>query len=196
MRPAGGVPTGLSDRDTDIVAADRELSVTSERSALQIERAARRIVGIAGRLAGKRLRRGCSPSHGGGEGYALEKVSDSRGACGRWQAIRAYRPPIGIEEIRDWLGVVSADVGNRVGELMLHRLSCSDEEFQMHKLDSIAAWRGDGLRPELRALFERLATNRTAEPFVRPDGMVQSGPDPQFAETEVLRLRKAAGWLR
>ena len=48
----------------------------------------------------------------------------------------------------------------------------------MHKLASIAAMRGDGLRPELRALFERLAIDRYAELFVRSDGMLQSGPDP------------------
>jgi hypothetical protein len=49
----------------------------------------------------------------------------------------------------------------------------------MHKLASIAAMRGDGLRPELRALFERLAIDRYAELFVRSDGMLQSGPDPK-----------------
>jgi hypothetical protein len=48
----------------------------------------------------------------------------------------------------------------------------------MRKFHSIAALCGDGLRPELRALFERLAIDLHAELFVRPDGMVQSGPDP------------------
>jgi hypothetical protein len=48
----------------------------------------------------------------------------------------------------------------------------------MRKFHSIAALCGDGLRPELQALFERLAINPDAELFVRSDGVVQSGPDP------------------
>jgi hypothetical protein len=44
--------------------------------------------------------------------------------------------------------------------------------------DAVAAKRGDGLRPELRALFERLATAPSYDVTVRSDGMVQSGPDP------------------
>ena len=46
------------------------------------------------------------------------------------------------------------------------------------KFHSIAALCGDGLRPELQALFERLAVDPHSELFVRSDGMVQSGPDP------------------
>jgi len=46
------------------------------------------------------------------------------------------------------------------------------------KFHSIAALCGDGLRPELQALFERLAVDPNSELFVRADGMVQSGPDP------------------
>jgi hypothetical protein len=53
----------------------------------------------------------------------------------------------------------------------------------MRKFHSIAALCGDGLRPELQALFERLAVDPRTELFVRPDGMVQSGPDPK-SETE------------
>jgi len=49
----------------------------------------------------------------------------------------------------------------------------------MRKFHSIAALCGDGLRPELLALFERLAIDPQTEMFVRPDGMVQSGPDPK-----------------
>jgi hypothetical protein len=45
------------------------------------------------------------------------------------------------------------------------------------KFHSIAALCGDGLRPELLALFERLAVDPHTELFVRPDGMVQSGPN-------------------
>jgi hypothetical protein len=48
----------------------------------------------------------------------------------------------------------------------------------MRKFHSIAALCGDGLRPELKALFDRLAVDPQLELFVRPDGMTQSGPDP------------------
>jgi hypothetical protein len=48
----------------------------------------------------------------------------------------------------------------------------------LRKFHSIAALCGDGLRPELQALFERLAVDPHTELFVRDDGMVQSGPDP------------------
>lgn len=57
------------------------------------------------------------------------------------------------------------------------------------KFRSIAAQCGDGLRPELTALFKRLAIEPT-ELFERPDGMTQSGPDPKSesqAEPEFLR---------
>jgi hypothetical protein len=50
------------------------------------------------------------------------------------------------------------------------------------KFHSIAALCGDGLRPELQALFERLAVDPRSELFVRDDGMVQSGPDPISAQ--------------
>jgi hypothetical protein len=49
-------------------------------------------------------------------------------------------------------------------------------------LDAVAAKRGDGLRPELRALFERLATAPGHDDTVRSDGMVQSGPNPASAK--------------
>jgi hypothetical protein len=49
----------------------------------------------------------------------------------------------------------------------------------MRKFHSIAALCGDGLRPELQALFDRLAIDPDAELFVKSDGMVQSGPDPE-----------------
>ena len=48
----------------------------------------------------------------------------------------------------------------------------------MRKFHSIAALCGDGLRPELQALFDRLAIDPHSELLVRKDGMVQSGPDP------------------
>jgi hypothetical protein len=49
------------------------------------------------------------------------------------------------------------------------------------KFHSIAALCGDGLRPELQALFERLAVDPHSELFTRHNGMVQSGPDPVSA---------------
>jgi hypothetical protein len=51
----------------------------------------------------------------------------------------------------------------------------------VRKFHSIAALCGDGLRPELQALFQRLAIDPSSELFVRKDGMVQSGPDPVSA---------------
>src|SRR5467141_1430262 len=47
---------------------------------------------------------------------------------------------------------------------------------------AFATTRGDGLRPELRALFERVAAAPRSELTVRNDGMIQSGPDPISAE--------------
>jgi hypothetical protein len=51
------------------------------------------------------------------------------------------------------------------------------------KFHSIVALCGEGLRPELQALFERLAVDPHSELFVRKDGMVQSGPDPTSEKT-------------
>jgi hypothetical protein len=53
----------------------------------------------------------------------------------------------------------------------------------MRKFHSIAALCGDGLRPELQALFDRLAIDPNSELFVRPDGMTQAGPDPASETT-------------
>jgi hypothetical protein len=47
---------------------------------------------------------------------------------------------------------------------------------------TVAATRGDGLRPELRALFQRIAVAPRLELRERNDGMIQSGPDPVSAE--------------
>ena len=55
----------------------------------------------------------------------------------------------------------------------------------MRKFHSIAALCGDGLRPELQALFDRLAVDPYSELFVRSDGLIQSGPDP-VSETAVV----------
>ncbi|MBR0797102.1 hypothetical protein JQ615_17055 [Bradyrhizobium jicamae] len=64
----------------------------------------------------------------------------------------------------------------------------------MRKLDAIAALRGEGLRPELRALLDRVATERCSELFVRGDGMLQSGPDaaPIAARDNVVPLGNRA----
>ena len=55
----------------------------------------------------------------------------------------------------------------------------------MRKFHSIAALCGDSLRPELQALFDRLAIDPHSELFVRSDGMVQSGPNPGSEKVDV-----------
>jgi hypothetical protein len=57
----------------------------------------------------------------------------------------------------------------------------------MRRFHSIAALCGDGLRPELRALFDRLAVDLNSELFVRHDGMLQAGPDPKSEAAPVER---------
>jgi len=64
-------------------------------------------------------------------------------------------------------------------------------------LHAIAAKRGDGLRPELLALFEHLAEASGCGVTVakigrRPDCLIQSGPHPAFAENATLLLEDAA----
>jgi hypothetical protein len=56
----------------------------------------------------------------------------------------------------------------------------------MRKFHSIAALCGDGLRPELKALIDRLAVDPRSELFVRPDGMTQSGPAPVSETAKVI----------
>jgi hypothetical protein len=56
----------------------------------------------------------------------------------------------------------------------------------MRKLHEIAK-PGEGLRPELRLFYERLAKDLWSEQFIRNDGMVQSGPDPDTRLTTVVR---------
>ena len=58
----------------------------------------------------------------------------------------------------------------------------------MRKFHSIAALCGDALRPELQALFDRLAIDPRSELFTRDDGMLQSGPNPA-AETTPTNVR-------
>jgi hypothetical protein len=55
------------------------------------------------------------------------------------------------------------------------------------RFHSIATLCGDGLRPELQALFERLAVDPHSELFVRNDGMLQSGPDPVSAKAPLTQ---------
>jgi hypothetical protein len=49
---------------------------------------------------------------------------------------------------------------------------------------AVAAARGDGLRPELRALLERAASDPWSDLVPRYDGMAQSGPNPGSAGRE------------
>jgi hypothetical protein len=58
----------------------------------------------------------------------------------------------------------------------------------LRKFHSIAALCGDGLRPELQALFQRLEVDPHSELLVRNDGMVQSGPDPVSAPVHHVSL--------
>jgi hypothetical protein len=57
----------------------------------------------------------------------------------------------------------------------------------MRKSHSIAALCGDGLRPELRELFNRLAVDPNSELFVRHGSMLQAGPDPKSEAAPVER---------
>jgi hypothetical protein len=71
--------------------------------------------------------------------------------------------------------------GNRVAQhtprgVSTHRQEVSGRMPPLRQFHSIAALRGNGLRPEPQALFERLAVEPHPELFVREDGMVQSGP--------------------
>ena len=43
---------------------------------------------------------------------------------------------------------------------------------------AFAAARGEGLHPKLRLFFERAATSPVFDVAFRPDGLLQSGPDP------------------
>ena len=51
---------------------------------------------------------------------------------------------------------------------------------------AFATTRGDGLRPELRALFERIAADPRSDLTVRNVGMIQSGPNPVSALSQCL----------
>jgi hypothetical protein len=49
---------------------------------------------------------------------------------------------------------------------------------------AIAAARGDGLRPELRALLMRTAADPWSDLVPRYDGMMQSGPNPSSTKRD------------
>jgi hypothetical protein len=57
----------------------------------------------------------------------------------------------------------------------------------MRKFHSIAALCGGGLRPELQALFDRLAIDPHSELFVRSDDTTQPRPDPVSETAEAAR---------
>jgi len=59
----------------------------------------------------------------------------------------------------------------------------------MREFHFLTALCGDGLRPELQALFERLAVDPHSELFIRHDGMTQSGPDPVSEAVDVVQIR-------
>jgi hypothetical protein len=59
----------------------------------------------------------------------------------------------------------------------------------MYKFHSIAALCGDGLRPELQALFERLAIDPRSGLRIRHDGMIQAGPDPVSEAPDVVEIK-------
>jgi hypothetical protein len=59
----------------------------------------------------------------------------------------------------------------------------------MRKFHSIAALCGDGLRPELQALFDRLVIDPHSELLVRLDGMTQAGPDPSQNHGRIRLLK-------
>ena len=61
----------------------------------------------------------------------------------------------------------------------------------MHKLHFVAAIAGDGLRPELQALFQRLAVDPRSGLRIRHDGMIQAGPDPASETSDVVELKPA-----
>lgn len=58
--------------------------------------------------------------------------------------------------------------------------------MSLSHFNAIAAARGDGLDPKLRALLERAAVSPHSEVMVRSDGMLQAGPNPGSEEVERL----------
>src|SRR5882757_237959 len=61
---------------------------------------------------------------------------------------------------------------------------------------AFATTRGDGLRPELRALFERIAANPRSDLTVRNEGMIQSGPNPVSGLSQCLHTPSRSSFTR
>ena len=61
---------------------------------------------------------------------------------------------------------------------------------------AFATTRGDGLRPELRALFERIAAAPRSGLTVRNDGMIQSGPNPVSELSQCLHTPSRSSFTR
>jgi hypothetical protein len=55
-----------------------------------------------------------------------------------------------------------------------------------HQVSVLAAFRGEGLHPKLRALLERAAASPFSEVTMRHDGLIQAGPNP---DSEGISLR-------
>lgn len=49
----------------------------------------------------------------------------------------------------------------------------------LSQFNVIVASRGDGLHPKLRELFEHTAASPRSAVTIRPDGLLQAGPDPE-----------------
>lgn len=64
------------------------------------------------------------------------------------------------------------------------------------KFHAFATTRGDGLRPELRALFERTAAAPRSALTVRNEGMIQSGPNPVSALSQCLHTPSRSSFTR
>ena len=58
--------------------------------------------------------------------------------------------------------------------------------MSLSHFNATAAARGDGLDPKLRELLERAAVSLDSGVMVRPDGMLQAGPNPGSGEMESL----------
>jgi hypothetical protein len=61
---------------------------------------------------------------------------------------------------------------------------------------AFATTRGDGLRPELRALFERIAADPRSDLTVRNEGMIQPGPNPVSALSQCLHTPRRSSFTR
>jgi hypothetical protein len=57
--------------------------------------------------------------------------------------------------------------------------------------NAFAEARGEGLRPELRALFDRVSIAPRSELTINSDGMLQSGPDARSTKVAKERAKAA-----